>query len=610
MRNETKRSKLFARRAVMLAAGKTALMAGLASRLYYLQVMEVDKYKTMSESNRVRLFIIPPLRGTIYDRYGVPISTNQIDYRVFFDPHESRDKIGIVTKLVNLLGLTEPAKAAVFKRLRNQAGPQPVLLREHLTWEEVSLIELNIPDLPGISIEAGQVRYYPLRDVTAHVIGYVGAVSEEEQTKQPLLKHPDFKIGKSGIEKSYEYQLRGEAGVKHMEVNAYGLTIRELAREESKPGKALNLTIDSRLQAFTHAKLSEKNGGSAIVVDIDTGGILTICSTPNFDPNKFVDGISVQYWNELLNDPHLPLINKPIGQLYPPGSTFKTVVALALLSQGIDPNRTAFCPGYYQLGNHKFRCWKPGGHGHMDMRRGIMNSCNVYFFTMSRLIGIDPIAAMAHNFGLGQPTGIEIPGEKAGIVPTRDWKLKQYAIPWQMGDTLNTGIGQGFMLVTPVQLAVMVARLASRGKVIKPHVVLEKEPPHFKQLSIPDRHFDIVLGGMEDVINTPGGTAYGSRIIDPNFRMAGKTGTAQVISKKKLEGNAALAKAWYNQNHALFIGFAPIQKPKYAISVVVEHGLSGSQAAAPLARDVLTKAQELRSGDSIIYRPERKEEHV
>ena len=600
MRNETKRSKLFARRALMLGAGKSALMLGLASRLYYLQIMRANEYKTLSDSNRIRLFLIPPLRGTIYDRFGTPVSTNQIDYRIFFDPHESDNKLEVLNHLADLLDLKDPAREYLLKRLHNHAGPQPVLLKEHLTWEEVSVVEVNAPDLPGITIEAGHIRYYPYRNIMANLIGYVGAVSEAEQTKQPLLAHPDFKIGKSGIEKAYEYQLRGEAGVRHMEVNAYGLTIRELAKEDSQPGQAIKMAIDARLQEFAYNRLSEQPGGSAIVIDTESGDVLAMCSTPNFDPNKFVNGISSRYWNELLNDPHLPLINKPIAQLYPPGSTFKPMTALALLSQGVDPNKTVYCPGYYSLGNRQFHCWKAGGHGHLTMQQAIMHSCNVYFYTMSKSIGVEPITEMAERFGLGAPTGIEIPGEKSGVVPSNAWKKKQFSIPWQTGDTLNTSIGQGFNLVTPLQLAVMVSRLASRGKKVTPHLVLDSSHSHkFDQMDIPDKHFDIVLGGMENVMNTPGGTAYGSRIINPAFRMAGKTGTAQVISRKRLENNAAEAHAWYNQNHALFICFAPTFKPKYAAAIVVDHGKSGSGTAAPIGRDLLQKAQELRSGEPV-----------
>lgn len=595
MRNENKRTKLFTRRALALVSIKLGVMFALLGRLYDLQVLRADQFKTLSDSNRIKLLLMPPLRGTMVDRFRRVISTNQIDYRVLLAPHEANNLQETAEKVAKLLGTTEQRKQLMLRRVRAHSGQQPLVLLEHLTWDEVTAIEVNTPDLPGVSIEAGQVRYYPLRNIASHLIGYIGAVSEAELEKYPMLRHPDFKIGKSGVEKALDFRLRGEAGVKKIEVNVHGVSVRELAREESKPGEKIALSIDSKLQEFAYNRLLEAKSASAVVVDIKTGEILAMASAPSFDPNKFVGGIPEAYWKELLEDQRLPLIDKTIAQQYPPGSTFKPMTALAGLTSGVDPNRSFFCPGYYTLGNVTFRCWKEGGHGHVDMHRGIMFSCNVYFFNIARLIGIDAIEKMAKRFGLGDVTGIEIPGEKPGIVPSRNWKKGRIGVAWQQGDTLNTAIGQGFVLTTPLQLATMAARLGSRGKVIKPHLLIDPQdanPSHWKDMHIPEKYFDIVLDGMNGVTNVPGGTAYGSRIIDPRYAMMGKTGTAQVVSRKRYEKGSTAINEWKNQNHALFIGIAPVEQPRYAISVVVEHGLAGSRAAAPVGRDILLKAQE------------------
>lgn len=600
MRNENKRTRLFTRRALALISGKLAIMFALLSRLYYLQVIQADQYKTLSDKNRIKLFLIPPLRGTIIDRFKKVISSNQVDYRVILSPYEATKFKETALKIGSLLGVSDQQQKLMLRRVETHRGPQPLVLLEHLSWDDVTVIEVNTPDLPGVSIEAGQVRYYPLRNIASHLIGYIGAVSEAELEKYPMLRHPDFKIGKSGIEKSLDFRLRGEAGVRKMEVNVHGLAVRELAREESKSGEKIALSIDARLQEYAYNRLLESKSASAVVIYIPTGDILAMASAPSFDPNKFVGGIPAHYWKELLDDPRLPLIDKTIAQHYPPGSTFKTMTALAGLTSGIDPHRSFFCPGYYTLGNTTFRCWKEGGHGHVDMHRAIMYSCDVYFYNLARLIGVDPIEEMSKHFGLGSTVGIEIEGEKPGLIPGRDWKKKRYGVSWQQGDTLNTSIGQGFVLTTPLQLAMMTARLGSKGAMVKPRLLLPtaKSPlPKWEDMNIPEKYFDIVLEGMNGVMNTPGGTAYGSRITDPRYAMIGKTGTAQVVTRKRYEKKATVLSQWKHQNHALFIALAPVDNPKYAVAVVVEHGMAGSKAAAPVGRDILWRAQEWMSGE-------------
>lgn len=598
-RKELKRGRIFARRSFVLAGLKAAMMAALAGRLFYLQVSLSDQYKTLSDSNRIKLFLIPPVRGVIVDRFGQPLASNKIHYRILLDPTEAKNAEATFLKLSDILNIQAAKKEFLLARIRKHQGRRPILLHEHLTWDEVALAEVNTPDLPGVYVEAGQMRYYPKADICSHAIGYVAAVSEQEAIKDdPLLNHPDFKIGKSGIEKAFEDGLRGEAGVRRMEVNAHGLTVQELSRVNSTPGKTMPITLDLRLQEFVTQRLLAHRSATSVVLDAFTGGVLAYGSVPAFDPNNFVEGISSAYWSTLTKNPDLPLVNKPIAQMYPPGSTFKPIVALAALMQGVNPEDSVYCPGYFDLGRRRVRCWREGGHGVVNMRGAIMHSCNVFFFHMGRRIGIDPITAMANQFGLGVPSGIEIPGEKSGLIPSPAWKKGRHGIEWQLGDTINTAIGQGFVLSTAMQLALMAARIASRGKIIKPHFELNPEmelSPTWAQMDIPQRYFDVVIDGMRNVMNTPGGTAYGSRILNPRWAMAGKTGTAQVISKKRLAGDYASARLWENQNHGLFIGFAPLDNPRYAISVIVDHGGSGSGAAAPIARDIMTKAQELES---------------
>lgn len=580
-----------------MAGFKSALLTGLIGRLYYLQGIKVEEYKTFSDSNRIKLQLLPPLRGKIFDKKGLLLAGNRNFYRVILDPEYSKNTKETLEKLATVLKMDDVKRESMMKKYKNHNSKRVLILYEQLSWEEVAAVEVNSTDLPGVSIDVGRMRDFPMGEISPHLIGYLGPVSEEEIKVNPLLNHPDFKIGRSGIEKAEEDALRGKVGVRRMEVNAFGLSVRELSREDSLPGDDINLTIDKQLQEFAGERMKDISG-SAIVIDLQNSGILSFISSPGFDPNKFTYGVPAEYWKELNANLDKPLINKAISNQYPPGSTFKPVVALAALKAGVNPETKVYCPGYVYLGNHKFRCWKDGGHGHLDMEGAIMHSCNAYFYTVAKKIGIDAIADMARRFGFGAETGIIISGEKTGNVPDEKWKMKKFKQVWQAGDTLNIGIGQGYMLVTPLQLAVMAAKIAT-GKEIKPLLVKDKELQNSRaSLNIPEAHMKIVQEGMRHVMNTPGGTAFGSRIEDEDFQMAGKTGTVQVISKKALEKykykmtEEELART---KNHALFVGYAPCDNPRYAIAVVVEHGGSGSGAAAPVARDIMKKAKELEA---------------
>jgi len=432
-------------------------------------------------------------------------------------------------------------------------------------------------------------------------LGYVAQVSakdKESGDEDPLLDLPGFRIGKQGLEREFDAEVRGKAGASRVEVNAYGRVIRELSSDPATPGKDLYLTIDRELQRFTDQRLGAESC-ACVVMDCQTGDVLAFSSTPGFDPNLFNVGISNDQWAALTNDDHKPMLNKVLSGVYPPGSTFKPAVALAAVEAGLD-GLTVNCSGSLTLGNHEFHCWKRGGHGHVDLKRGIQASCDVFFYETARRLGIDRIEAAARTLGLGAATGIEIPNEQKGFIPSAEWKLRRYGVPWQQGETLNTGIGQGYVLVTPIQLCTQVARIAS-GKAIVPrvaHVVGNVRRPAQVPEPLPfsDKAFAKVREGMNAVCNEPGGTAYAWRINDVGFEMAGKTGTAQVRKISKEEHASGVRKneslPWKLRDHALFIAFAPATAPRYAAAIVMEHGAVGAHPHVQMVRDILLFAQQ------------------
>jgi penicillin-binding protein 2 len=605
MNKDPSRIKSFSRRVAILGGGKVVLLSILAGRMYQLQVIESDKYKTLADENRINLRLLPPPRGRINDRYGRPLAINQENYRVTLVAEQVRDIDTMLDTLSGIISLEDYERQRILREVRRRRGFVPVTVRENLNWRDVSRIEVNAPDLPGLSIEVGQSRQYPFADDFAHVLGYVAAVSEKEVTGDPLLELPGFKIGKNGIERTFDLNLRGKAGNSQVEVNALGRVIRELSRQEGQPGDDLRLTIDRDLQKIAADRLRDEKSAAAVVMDIRNGDVLALSSVPGYDPNEFVTGLSSRTWQRLINDPHTPLINKAISGQYAPGSTFKLVVALAALEAKIvGPDHRVFCKGFTQLGNAKFHCWKEHGHGWMDMTDAHKNSCDVYFYDIAERIGIDRIAAMANKLGFGSKTGIDLPSEKGGVIPTRAWKKALIGTAWQQGETLISGIGQGFILTTPLQLAVMTARIANGGEAVVPRLVRPAGPEKpgenvgktgFKPLGISKRALDIVRDGMNRVTNEQRGTAYAARIKEEGMEMSGKTGTAQVRRISKAERDTRVLKnherPWRERDHALFVGYAPSDNPRYAVAVVVEHGGGGSKVAAPIARDLLLATQ-------------------
>ena len=597
MLRDIRKNKVFSRRALVLGAAQSSLTGVLVLRLGYLQLWKHEEYSIQSDSNRIKPMINPAPRGAVFDRTGLPLTRNDGNFRLLLYLNRKRNAQDLIDKLASILDSNDKEKEIFFAKIKNSRRKSIVSLIDNLGWDDLARIETNSHLLPGISIESGIIRRYPYPAETAHFLGYVSLPSEAEidTNEQALFMHPDFRIGKSGLEKTFDEALRGKYGVKYVEVDVHEITLRTLSTKHMIEGSRLNLTIDFQLQRFVTERI-KNDVASVVVMNVKTGEILSYASSPTFDPNNFVEGISKEYWQQLFEDPHKPLSNKPISALYPPGSTFKLMVALAGLESGFNPATKVHCNGFYQMGRRAFRCWKEGGHGTLDLVGGIMNSCNVYFYTLANQIGYEKFTEMAKRFGYGEKVDISLHGSKAGLVPSDEWKRKNFKQPWVGGDTLNTAIGQGMLLATPMQMALVTARIANGGIPIKPYLVRNHNiDKQYDELSsnpmVSKTYMKMIHDGMYRVMNEPGGTAYGKRIDVKGFEMSGKTGTSQSISKREDEMSGAEAKA--HANHAIFVGFAPAHNPKYAISVVVEHGGGGSAAAAPIGRDVMMEVQGL-----------------
>ena len=609
-RKDKSRYASFSRRTLMMGGGVGVVMAALGARLYELQIVEGDEFRTRAQENSVNQRLLAPLRGRIIDRFGVELANNRKNYRVVLIPEQAS---GGVEQALDTIGrviqISPFERQRILKEIAANKKFMPVTIAENFSWEEFALINLHLPYLSGIQPEVGETRYYPFSDELSHVLGYVAAVSPDDKQNDtdPLLDRPGFRIGKRGIEKAYDSEVRGTAGVSREEVNAYGRVIRELGHEPGVPGEDVWLTIDQQLQQFAAQRMAGESA-ACVVMDVTNGDVLALVSTPGFDPNLFNVGITPQQWQGLLADDHTPLINKAISGVYPPGSTFKPTVALAALDSGaITPDFNVFCSGSFQFGNYTFHCWKHDGHGHVDLHRGIAASCDIFFYHVADRMGIDAIEAGAHKVGLGQLTHIEIPGEMPGVIPGRAWKLAKFGVPWQKGETLNTGIGQGYVTATPIQLCTAAARIAS-GNAVVPRVTRVvgrsfQQRPVLNRLQVSDATLQAVQSGMNAVCNEPGGTAYSWRITEPGYEMAGKTGTAQVhhISKEERDqGTAGMRRfeaqlPWKLREHALFIAFAPVQMPRYAASIILEHGSTMSHPHVQMVRDILLFAQQRQS---------------
>lgn len=619
--HDPERQEIIGRRAFLFGTGATVAFAGLVGRLYQLQVLQHDKYVQLAQDNQFNKRILTPLRGEILDRFGNVLASNRKNFRILFVPEQTRDVDTALRRLGQIVAISDDKKARLLRQISRRAPYTPIEVEANLSWDDFARLNFELPELPGALPDIGETRDYPLGPAAAFVIGYVGAATEEDLKAQEsendrvVLRQPGFKVGREGLERTYDKELRGQAGTMDVKVNAYGRVIEELKDKAVPPaqGQTLVLTIDSELQKRAMDILSvpgdrmpdEPQSAAAVVIDVITGDILVLASTPAFDPNDFNVGIDPELWRELNKDPRNPLLNKPLSAVYPPGSTFKMATAIAAQVSGVKPSFAVNCSGKMWYGNRYFHCWvastpRRAHGGGINMRNGIKHSCDIYFYTLAKDLDIDVIADVGRKLGLGQTFELGIPGQKKGVIPDREWKRAYFAgspqnQPWFQGETLSVAIGQGYVTTTPLQLAVMAARIAT-GREVRPRIVrvrgdLPVPATPFGKIDIDDVFLDVVRGGMDAVVNEAGGTAVRSALENPAWRLAGKTGTSQVYQITEADRARGLTKPealpWERRDHALFVCFAPFDNPRYACSVVVEHGIGGSRAAGPKAREIM-----------------------
>ena len=594
--------KKFGRRSFLIGTSQLILVGLLIRQIRQIQLNESEKYRLLAEENRIDIEILPPLRGVIFDKKGTILAKNKENYRIKILRDKNINLPNVMENLSKLINISEERKIEIIKKLEKKRSNSSIIIAENLSWIEFKQVLVNLPSLPGIVPEVDLKRFYTKKELLAHLLGYVGVISRKDlkriSTDDPILQIQDFKIGKVGIEKGLDKYLRGQVGLGKFEVNASGKIIRKLAEEPSSSGKDIHLTIDSNLQKFSMLRIKEYSA-SAVVIDLSNGGIICMASNPSYDPNKFVEGISQKDWDILLQSKNQPLANKAISGNYPPGSTFKMIVAIAALEDNlINPEDLFECNGFYELEQRKFHCWKYSGHGSTDLLKGIEESCDVYFYNLAERIGIERIAKTARKFGIGITPNLPLSGISKGLLPSKSWKKNNKNQSWFTGDTLNSGIGQGYLLSTPIQIAIMTARIAT-GLEIKPSLLkaIDGKPVKYdkhKLLDIKKSTLDIIRQAMFGVVNNKTGTAFNSRLINETKIFAGKTGTSQIRQISEQERKKGIIKNQdlprNQRDHALFTGYAPFTNPKFSVSIVVEHGGGGGKVAAPIARDILLYA--------------------
>ena len=607
------KSRLITRRMFILSSLKIAVFIGIICRLFYLQISENIKWRSLSDKNRLREWKMPPQRGIIEDYFGEKIAKNSQVFQLHMIPEDVPNLEELFFRLSKIIDFNERQKSNLIKRLKKRKPWEPIIISDNLSWSEFSRLNLFLHETPGIKPVVSIARKYIEDGSFSHIIGYVSAVSVKDLENSALLREiniPGLKTGKNGLEKSLNEDMIGKPGLQRFEVNAYGKRIKELKFVEGTAGKNYRTTLDIDVQQFTSELLKDKSG-SICVMDIYTGDIIAMVSSPTFDANKFVHGIDTKDWQDLINDDKKPLINKSIAGLYPPGSTIKPLVALSALENDvISPNTTTECKGVIELYGHTYHCWKEKGHGFLRLREGIKQSCDIYFYEVARRLGVDRLAETANKFGLGNKVLDILDEERTGLVPSTKWKLKNIGRGWLLGETLLAGIGQGYIQVTPIQLCLMTAQLANGGYKIKPKIIYNEQAlqsttdasrEQFGQLYRNQENVKFVLDAQFGATNEPMGTSYRSRHVKPEYIFAGKTGTSQIRSITEEERELKIKQKdlpYKRRDHALFTAFAPYKNPRYAFSVVIEHGGAGSSAAAPLAKKVIKKVldrQQLRT---------------
>lgn len=587
------------RRSFLLGSLQTLFLAGLGFQLYRLQVKQRTRYELLAENNRLAVRLLNAPRGRMLDRHGIPVAFNKNSFRLIVLAGSRCDLVNSLDNLSHLIDLSHLDLKTLLKEFQKHPHHLvPLVLKEPLSWDEVSLLEVHRPDLTGVAVEAGQSRFYPLGTKGVHFLGYVGVPAKEDKDTNPAFSVPGLRVGKSGIEKSIDSTLKGKEGSVSLEVNAYRHVTRELETHPVTPGHDVFLPLDSRLQNYVADRLSSYESASAVVLD-SMGGICALVSHPAFDPHLFINGISTKIWKELHDNPYKPLLNKALNGLYAPGSTIKMAIALAALEKKIiEPSTTIRCNGVIALNNHPFHCWmhKRGGHGYVNCYQAISRSCDVFFYEIARRTGIENLLPVLETLGLGQRWLPEFRESVSGLLPNPAWKKKNRKGVWTTTDTVLTGIGQGYLLTTPLQLAVMTGRLAT-GHMITPYYLKPTSPATSAPLPFVPAHLDLIRQSMAGVTGDPMGTGFRHRILESGLEMGGKTGTSQVRRITLAERAKGLIKMdhrpWEEREHAVFCGYAPVQNPRYIVGLVVEHGGGGGSVATPIARDILKFAQQL-----------------
>lgn len=576
----------FQRRSMILGIGKAFFSFILIGKLYYLQIINQSKFGKLSESNRIKIRILYPERGIIFDDSKKKLAQNRIDYQITILKEKKKSIDDYIMNLSKVINFSETDYKDLKKNIKRRNLDDFIIIKRDLTWEELEIFEYYSHYFPFLSINKQKVRSYESNYAFSHVLGYVGYQSKKTNKSFS----PELKVGKTGFEKVYNYKLIGTEGIQKVESNSGGKVVRLLDAKKSKSGSNINTYLNKEIQEFGYELIKDKSA-SIVLIDCKSGGVLSLVSAPSFNINDFSYGIKDETWRSLSNDQLNPLLNKTISGLYSPGSTFKLIAALAIYQdKRFNPNQSFFCNGSVELANHKFHCWKRKGHGMMDLNSAIKESCDCYFYNIANGIDINELAKIARVFAIGKTTGIDLPNESKGIMPDEQWKRKNRSDIWHLGETYNAIIGQGFTLSTPLQIATMTARIAS-GKMISPKLLKENSTKLFNKINIDPKYFNLVRNSMFKVVNEYKGTAYSSRLKNSKYKMAGKTGTSQVrrISLNERETGVLENKElpYELRDHSIFSGFAPFDDPRYAVSVVVEHHGSGSKYAAPIARDVM-----------------------
>jgi penicillin-binding protein 2 len=587
--DQKKQIKNLNRRSFFLLLTKLGLFSAISYRLFDIQITNSSKYKTLSKNNQINVEILYPVRGIIKDRKGNIIASNLKVFDLYIIPEQTKNLNKALNDLSNFIDLDFKTKRKIINLSKTVKKFEKIKVKENLDWKTLEIIEANKNYLEGISLVEDFQRIYPQNEYFSHLLGYVNKPSKKDLNIPYISNMPLLNIGKQGLEKTFNELLVGQPGNREVEVNSSGRIIREISKKLSTKGKELHLSIDSKIQKYLTSRIAEHKAGSIVLLDIETGEILSMVSTPNFNSNLIIKKPNVDYWNSLLNNSLSPLTNRSIQGLYAPGSTFKMIVAIAALKDGlIDKNDKVFCEGKIEFGDRFFHCWKTKGHGNMDIVSAIQESCDVFFYNLSIKVGIDRIAEVAKDFGLGQTYNVKLLNQKEGIIPNKKWKKNTYKESWYGGETLNAAIGQGYVLTSPLQLAIMTARIASGGKKINPSILKISKKISFNKMNKYSESLKIIKEAMFKVVNETKGTAINSKAI--NFNFSGKTGTSQVkkitMAERESDNFRKKEVEWKNRDHALFVGYMPSEKPRYSLSVVIEHGGSGASTAAPIARDV------------------------